>query len=148
MKTSTLQRLALALALLSLVAFSSAAAASDCCGKYDLENEVTFDGVVEEMKFVDGPMGNVVGRLIVRGEKFLYEVHLGPQSYMVDEKISFGKGDEVTVTASPFDDRKPQELEDGRIAVHVLARKVALDDLEVLFRNEQGKPLWSPMSGR
>jgi len=112
-----------------------------CCSKYDLRSEFTFDGVVEEIKSADP--GRMKGaRLIVRSDEAFYEVHLAPQQYMENEKISFDVGGEVTVVAAPMADEKPEPDDSGRLLLQVVARQIERGEMTLVFRDDKGSPLW------
>ena len=63
---------------------------------YDAANVTTISGSVTEVK---QHMGMGI-HLIVNTADQVYEVHVGPMAYLTKNKISFSKGDAVTVTGS------------------------------------------------
>jgi len=103
--------------------------------KYDVANEVTIKGVVEEVKEFQCPVsGALDGHITVKtddGKTFL--VHLASPKFLKEYDISFAKGDRVEVLGAKA---KVGEQED------ILARKIERGNQDFLFRDKDGKPLW------
>jgi hypothetical protein len=103
--------------------------------KYDVANEATMKGVVEEVKEVQCPVsGALDGHITVKtadGKTSL--VHLASPKFLKEYGISFAKGDRVEVLGTKA---KVGEQED------VLARKIERGNQDFLFRDKEGKPLW------
>jgi hypothetical protein len=62
------------------------------------------------------------------------EVHLGPQSFLTQQKYTFAPGDQITVTGA----RTRQGDTDT-----ILARVIRKGDATMTFRDESGRPLWA-----
>ena len=102
---------------------------------YDPTTETTVKGTVEEVKQIsghrDGPGGT---HLILKTDKETLEVHLGPTSFLEQEKFTFAKGDQIEVIGS--------KVKVGG-ADALLAREVKKGDKTLTLRNAQGVPAWS-----
>jgi hypothetical protein len=103
--------------------------------KYDVANEATIKGVVEEVKEVKCPVSDTLdGHITVKmddGKTFL--VHLASPKFLKEYGISFAQGDRVEVLGAKA---KVGEQED------ILARKIERGNQNFLFREKDGKPLW------
>ena len=130
------RRFILAVGLLFLLAMSPACAqAPATAAKYDIANEVTIKGVVQEVKDFRCPVSGGMGaHLIVKTDKGPVTVHLALSSFLSDYGFNFAKGDEVVITgvkAKVGDDENA-----------LLARKIDRGDQTFTFRDKNGKPLW------
>ena len=103
--------------------------------KYDVANELTIKGVIDEVKDFQCPVSGGMGaHLVVKTEKGLVTVHLALSKFMSEYGLSFAKGDEVVITgvkAKVGDDENA-----------ILARKIERGNQTFVFRDKQGKPLW------
>ena len=103
--------------------------------KYDVANEVTIKGVVDEVKDFQCPVSGGMGaHLVVKTDKGLVTVHLALSKFMSEYGLSFAKGDEVVITgvkAKVGDDENA-----------ILARKIERGNQTFVFRDKEGKPLW------
>jgi len=101
--------------------------------KYDLENETRMKGIVQEVKLP--PKGGERGaaHLMVKSGDSVYDVYLCPASFLNDMGITFGKGDEVSLTGSKV---KQNDLD------LILAREVAHGTDTLVLRDDKGKPVW------
>ncbi|MFI5107291.1 MAG: hypothetical protein ACHP78_00430 [Terriglobales bacterium] len=103
--------------------------------QYDVANEVTFKGVVEEVREFKCPVsGALDGHITVKaddGKTFL--VHLASPKFLKEYGISFAQGDRVEVLGAKA---KVGEQED------ILARKIERGNQNFLYREKDGKPLW------
>ena len=68
-----------------------------------------------------------------------YDVHLGPTSYLADQKFALAKNDEVEVVGS--------KIKQGDSEV-VLARELKKGDKTLALSDKQGIPRWSMGPGR
>lgn len=130
------RRFILAVGVIFLVAMSPAwAQAPASVPKYDISNEVTIKGVVEEVKDFQCPVSGGMGaHLIVKTDKGLVTVHLALSKFLSEYGFNFAKGDEVVITgvkAKVGDDENS-----------ILARKIDRGNQSFTFRDKQGKPLW------
>jgi len=126
----------LAVGILVLVSLTLAwAQAPASPPKYDLANEVTIKGVVQEVKDFKCPVSGGMGaHLIVKTDKGLVTVHLALSKFLSEYGFSFAKGDEVViigVKAKVGDDENA-----------ILARKIDRGNESFTFRDKNGKPLW------
>jgi len=103
--------------------------------KYDVANELTIKGVIDEVKDFQCPVSGGMGaHLVVKTEKGLVTVHLALSKFMSEYGLSFAKGDEVVITgvrAKVGDDENA-----------ILARKIERGNQTFVFRDKEGKPLW------
>jgi len=103
--------------------------------KYDVANEVTIKGVVDEVKDFQCPVSGGMGaHLVVKTDKGLVTVHLALSKFMSEYGLSFAKGDEVVITgvkAKVGDDENA-----------ILARKIERSNQTFVFRDKEGKALW------
>jgi len=103
--------------------------------KYDVANEVTIKGVVDEVKDFQCPVSGGMGaHLVVKTDKGLVTVHLALSKFMSEYGLSFAKGDEVVITgvkAKVGDDENA-----------ILARKIERGNQTFVFRDKEGKALW------
>ena len=103
--------------------------------KYDVANEVTIKGVVDEVKDFQCPVSGGVGaHLVVKTDKGLVTVHLALSKFMGEYGLSFAKGDEIVVTGV-----KARVGDDENA---ILARKIERGNQTFVFRDKEGKPLW------
>jgi hypothetical protein len=124
--------LAVGILLVMSVAWAQAPATAP---KYDVANELTIKGVIDEVKDFQCPVSGGMGaHLVVKTEKGLVTVHLALSKFMSEYGLSFAKGDEVVITgvkAKVGDDENA-----------ILARKIERGNQTFVFRDKQGKPLW------
>jgi hypothetical protein len=105
--------------------------------RYDPATEVTLKGTVEEVKEMDCaecPRGTKGTHITLRTGDQSYDVHLGPTSYLADQKFAVAKNDQVEVTGS--------KVKQGDVEV-ILARQVKNGDQAIKLRDAQGIPVWS-----
>jgi len=103
--------------------------------KYNLADEVTIKGVVQEVKDFQCPVSGGMGaHLIIKTDKGLVTVHLALSKFLSDYGFGFAKGDEVAVIgvrAKVGDDENA-----------ILARQIERGNQTFTFRDKAGKPLW------
>jgi len=103
--------------------------------KYDVANELTIKGVIDEVKDFQCPVSGGMGaHLVVKTDKGMVTVHLALSKFMSEYGLSFAKGDEVVITgvkAKVGDDENA-----------ILARKIERGNQTFVFRDKEGKPLW------
>jgi hypothetical protein len=103
--------------------------------RYDTATEATFRGTVQEVKQVEaggrrGPGTHVV----LKTAEGAVEVHLGPRSFLDEQKLAVALGDAMEVVGS-------------RVKVAgadvVIAREIRKGDQKLILRDESGIPRWS-----
>jgi len=103
--------------------------------KYNIANEVTIKGVVQDVQDFQCPVSGGMGaHLVLKTDKGLVTVHLALSKFLNEYGFSFTKGDEVTVTgvkAKVGDDENA-----------ILARTIERGNQTFTFRDKNGKPLW------
>jgi len=103
--------------------------------KYDLANEVTIKGVVQEVKDFQCPVSGGMGaHLVVKTDKGTVTVHLALSKFLSEYGFGFAKGDEVVIVGAKA------KVGDDENAI--LARKVERGNQSFTFRDKNGKPLW------
>jgi len=103
--------------------------------KYDVANEVTIKGVVQEVKDFQCPVSGGMGaHLVVKTDKGTVTVHLALSKFLSEYGFGFAKGDEIQITgvkAKVGDDENA-----------ILARQIERGNQTLTFRDKNGKPLW------
>jgi len=131
------RRFILAVGVLSLLAMIPAWSQTSAGGasRYEIANEVTIKGVVQEVKDYQCPVSGGMGaHLIVKTDKGLMTVHLALSKFLSDYGFNFAKGDEVVIIGVKA---KVGDDEDA-----LLARKIERGNQTFTFRDKGGKPLW------
>ena len=102
--------------------------------KYDVANEKTIKGVVEEVKDRNCPISGTLGsHLMLRADGKIYEVHVAPTKLVKSYEVVFQKGDEVEIKGI-------KTTFQGTDAI--LAREIKRGNDDFVFRDPQGKPVW------
>lgn len=102
--------------------------------KYDPSDEVTVQGVVQDVQQFYCPITGEVGtHLIVKTENGTFQVHVAPPRFLRNNNLSFSTGDQVQVVGS-------RVIFQGHGAV--IARTVTRGGQTVAFRESNGHPLW------
>jgi hypothetical protein len=103
---------------------------------YDAAAETTFSGTVDDVRTMQAQRGmNGMGglHLMVRTDAGVYEVALGPASFIISKHVEFAKGDAVTITGA-------KTTMAGNDVV--IAREVKKDGNVLTLRDAKGMPLW------
>ena len=101
--------------------------------KYDIHTEAKMKGAVEEMKLPPKGSEKEVVHLLVKTETDTVDVYLCPKAFLDDMGVSFGKGDEISLTGS--------KVKQGDADL-VLAREVLKGTDTLVLRDEKGNPIW------
>jgi hypothetical protein len=120
---------------------------------YDRATETTVTGTVTEVKTLteaammggrmaeSGAPGRMMGAAPMIGVHLMVtlasgpvEVHLGPQTFLTEQKYTFAVNDRITITGSRMN-------QGGTEAI--LARQIRRGDSTMTFRDETGRPLWA-----
>jgi hypothetical protein len=110
-----------------------------CCPKYDKASETTVEGVVEEVETRFGQAASAGIHLIVRAGEDLYDVHLGPKSYVRKQNLAFAEGDTITMVCAPV---IGAERDSPDAPLEVVARQITRGDATVVLRDADGRPRW------
>jgi hypothetical protein len=103
--------------------------------KYDVANEVTIKGVVQEVKDFQCPVSGGMGaHLVVKTDKGLVTVHLALSKFLSEYGLGFAKGDEIEIIGV--------KAKVGNDENAILARKIERGNQSFTFRDKNGKPLW------
>lgn len=103
--------------------------------KYDLATEAKIAGVVQEVKTYQCKISGALGtHLLVKTDSGeVIEVHVGATKFMNNYGFTFNVGDKVTIVGSKV-------KFDGKDTI--IARTLEREDMNMTFRDPQGKPLW------
>ena len=101
--------------------------------KYNLANETTIKGTVEDLKVVPGAMEGI--HLVVKNETETILVHVAPEKFLKEMDSQFAKGDQVEVMGSKI------KAEDG--TDELLARQIVKSGNQLLLRDKKGTPIWA-----
>ena len=119
---------------LAAVTFLWTLAFSQAPPKYDPATEITFKGVVQELKLVPPSGGKPVVYLVMKSSPDPAEVFLCPKKFLDDMGVEFKPDDAIEVTGSKV-------KQDGMDLT--LAREVVVKSGETLtLRFKDGKPAW------
>ncbi len=101
--------------------------------KYNLANETTIKGTVEDLKVVPGAMEGI--HLVVKTDTETLLVHVAPEKFLKEMDSQFAKGDQVEVVGSKI------KAEDG--TDELLARQIVKSGNQLLLRDKKGTPIWA-----
>ncbi|MDA8155100.1 MAG: hypothetical protein M0Z52_01395 [Actinomycetota bacterium] len=102
---------------------------------YNPQTIETVSGVVESVEKFKPMRGMYSGiHLMVKTEKGVVPVHLGPDWYIDRQDVKFKKGDKVDVTGSKI-------TFDGKPAI--IAQQIKKDGGTLVLRNSAGIPEWA-----
>lgn len=102
--------------------------------KYDPKTEVTVKGTIEDVQQQTGKGGWSGTHLVLKADAATFDVHVGPSSYITQQKFTFAKGDMIEVVGSKVTIADKEAL---------LAREITKDGKTLVLRNAQGIPQWS-----
>jgi hypothetical protein len=101
--------------------------------KYDRSKEVTITGIVERVE--RHRSGSHAGlHLLLRTAEKAIEIHVGPVSYLLERRIQFQVGEEITVVGA--------RARFGDETV-IVPREIKTPAEIVVLRDENGVPMWS-----
>lgn len=102
--------------------------------KYDSHTETKAKGIVDEIK--EFPLANKreITELTVKSGSDMLRVFLCPKSFQDDMGVTFGKGDEISLTGSKV------KLEDAEV---ILGKEVVKGNDTLLLRDDKGDPVWT-----
>jgi hypothetical protein len=105
---------------------------------YDKRAEVTVTGTVDEVREMTGMSGMAGGsmrgmHLMLKTDKETFEVHLGPVTYLKEQKVDLAKSDTIEVSGA-------RVTMGGRRVI--LAREIRKGDQTWTLRDADGRPRW------
>ena len=100
--------------------------------KYDVANQVSIKGVVEDVREISGTFSGIA--LVVKTDTGTVLVHVAPASFLKEIDASFNKGDQVEV----FGAKAPNTSEE-----EILAREITVGTNTVTLRDDKGIPVWA-----
>jgi len=104
---------------------------------YDTATETTIQGIVTEVKNVNGPVngrGMQGMHIFVNTGGDTIAVHLGPAWYASEQKVAISAGDVLKILGA-------RVSMGGTKAI--IARRVEKGDIRWTFRDETGRPMWA-----
>ncbi|MGA9977684.1 MAG: hypothetical protein WBQ08_03420 [Candidatus Sulfotelmatobacter sp.] len=107
--------------------------------KYDLHTETKIKGVVDTVNLLSVGTRKDFTELIVKSGDDSTHIYLCPKPFEEEMGVSFSKGDEIAVTGS----KVKQDASDV-----ILARELVKGTDTLLFRDDKGKPVWDPRTGK
>jgi len=96
-------------------------------------------GIVEEVKPVPFGTRKDFTQLIVKSGDDTLTIYVCPKPFQDEMGITFAKGDEIAITGS----KVKQET-----AEVILARQLVKGTDTLMFRDDKGKPVWDPRTGK
>ena len=102
--------------------------------RYDPKTQVTVKGTIEDVQQQTGRRSWSGTHLILKTDAATFDVHVGPSSYIAQQKFAFAKGDVIEVVGSKVTIADKEAL---------LAREITKDGKTLVLRNAQGIPQWS-----
>ena len=102
--------------------------------RYDPATETTVTGTVEQVNHPQGPNGMIGTHVDLKTEAGVFDVHIGPETFITKQGFSFEKGDTLTVTGS-------KQVLNGKDSI--IAREIKKGDKVLTLRNANGIPDWS-----
>jgi len=103
--------------------------------KYDLANEVTVKGSVEDLPQLPTEVGIV--HLMVKTDQGNVLVYVAPADFLKEIDTSFNKGDLIEVKGA----KTPNPLQE-----EVLAREITVGTNTTTLRDDKGIPVWAGWS--
>lgn len=107
--------------------------------RYDVATEATVTGTVESVERITGPGGGRGRRglggthLTIKTSTETLEVHVGPTTFLTEQKVTVDKGDTLEIVGSRV------TLDNERVFV---AKSVKKGDTLWTLRDGSGLPLW------
>jgi hypothetical protein len=109
-------------------------------GNYNPATETTVTGTVDSLSNLPSPARGGGGlHLVLAAPTGAIEVHVGPASFVSSNKVTFTKGDALTVIGSKVT-MAGKEV--------VIAREIKKGDQVLTLRDTKGFPLWSGRGSR
>jgi hypothetical protein len=107
--------------------------------KYDLHTEMKVKGVIDAVNLLSVGTRKDFTELIIKSGDDSTHIYLCPKPFQEEMGISFTKGDQIAVTGS----KVKQDASDV-----ILARELVKGTDTLLFRDDKGKPVWDPRTGK
>ena len=107
--------------------------------QYDRQTETKTKGIVEDVKPVTFGTRKDFTELVVKSGDDQILIYVCPKPFQDEIGVTFTKGDEVDVTGSKI----KQESSDV-----ILARVMVKGTDTLMFRDDKGKPVWDPRTGK
>jgi hypothetical protein len=108
-------------------------------GQYDRQTETKTKGIVEDVKPVTFGTRKDFTELVIKSGDDQILIYVCPKPFQDEIGVTFAKGDEVDVTGS----KVKQETSDV-----ILARVMVKGTDTLMFRDDKGKPVWDPRTGK
>jgi len=118
--------------------FSQTGAQQTRARNHDPADEITVKGTVEDITYSAGRGGRMGIHLTLKSGSGVFQVHVGPSSYVSLQGFTFAKGDMIEVIG--WEAKTGNENE-------ILARQITKDGKVLTLRDPQGSALWAQQSG-
>lgn len=122
------------LLLLTAASYSFAQASQGMPHRYDPATEITVTGTVEEVLHPNGPNGMLGTHVNLKTESGVFDVHVGPETFISKQGFTIEKGDTLTVIGS-------KQVISGKDAL--IAKEVKKGEKVLTLRDANGFPKWS-----
>ena len=101
---------------------------------YNVADQVTVEGTVQEVKDYKCPVSGTVGsHITLKSGSEAIEVHLAPVTYLKEYEMAFHAGESVKIVGVKI-------LVEGKPAL--LAKSATVAGATFTFRDAKGRPLW------
>ena len=107
--------------------------------KYELDAELKTKGVIDEVNLLSVGSRKDFTELVIKSGDDQILIYVCPKPFQDEIGVTFTKGDEVDVTGSKI----KQEASDI-----ILARVMVKGTDTLMFRDDKGKPVWDPRTGK
>jgi hypothetical protein len=107
--------------------------------KYDLHTEMKIKGVIDAVNLLSVGTRKDFTELIIKNGDDNSHIYLCPKPFQEEMGITFSKGEQIAVTGS----KVKQDASDV-----ILARELVKGTDTLLFRDDKGKPVWDPRTGK
>ena len=107
--------------------------------KYDLQSEMKIKGVIDSVNLLSVGTRKDFTELVIKTGDDSSHIYLCPKPFEEEMGISFAKGDQIAVTGS----KVKQDASDV-----ILARELVKGTDTLMFRDDKGKPVWDPRTGK
>jgi DNA/RNA endonuclease YhcR with UshA esterase domain len=120
--------------LIASVGYAFGQASQGMAYGYDPATETTVTGAVEQVNHPQYPNRMIGTHVDLKTDAGVFDVHIGPESFITKQGFSFEKGDTLTVTGS-------KQVLGGKDSI--IAREIKKGDQVLTLRSVNGIPKWS-----
>lgn len=102
--------------------------------RYDVKTETTMTGTVEDVTRPQGPNGTIGTHFNFKTEAGVFDIHVGPEKFIVKQGFTMARGDTFTVTGS-------KQVLGGTDVI--MAKELKKGGKLLILRDANGIPKWS-----